>query len=261
MASLTTLPFELQLEILQYCVVATAPLLNLGQKSEVTAEFQHPENDPRGQDELSLSILATCRVYHAEGWKMLWKHNTFVFSDDALRPTRGSISQYLRPIPPYTALRHISFRVWGPKAQDALLSATGRDAIDIAECLPALESLQLDHIAPELGWYKRDSQAAFVRALEDAIRFRRRYCYRPSHATGQLKRIVVTGLKYLHLHLIGVMHLATLLHKTQGRLGLGVSSDDYLDGARYIRSSGAKVYILDEQDPDLIWMHRDSVLP
>ena len=81
--NLSSLPTELQLLILRQCLTTPTALFNFG--SRMTKKYASRRLLPDatdelfGQDNLSLSILFTCRLYHTEGWKILFSENTFSF--------------------------------------------------------------------------------------------------------------------------------------------------------------------------------------
>lgn len=57
---LTSLPMELQLKVLRFCLVTDAPL-NFGQKGP-RAVYKRTQDEQRGQDKVALGILRTSRL-------------------------------------------------------------------------------------------------------------------------------------------------------------------------------------------------------
>jgi len=137
--SLLSSPMELQLQILRVCLIANVPLVNFG-NPELQGDLP-AENERRGQDHISFSVLATCRLYHTEGWRIFWEENEFIF---VRRPDlRGSYPRLNWHIPTYRMLRQMSFKhanVGSSLEVVRLIMAVLGDS----EEFPALNSLNLD---------------------------------------------------------------------------------------------------------------------
>lgn len=68
---------ELQLQILRACLIANVPLTNVG---DLGLQGGPPtENERRGHDQISFSVLATCRLYHTEGWRISCAEKNIIF--------------------------------------------------------------------------------------------------------------------------------------------------------------------------------------
>ena len=98
--NLSSLPTELQLLILRDCLTTPTALFNFG--SRLTKKYASRRLIPDatdelfGQDNLSLSIIFTCRLYHTEGWKILFSGNTFSFDLDLrtwAKPIKDKVSR------------------------------------------------------------------------------------------------------------------------------------------------------------------------
>lgn len=78
--TLTTLPIELQLYILEYCFTEPSPILVSGFKDSThyPSEIEHPFN--RNYTIYDFPILRTCKLFYYEGAKFLFSNNTFLFT-------------------------------------------------------------------------------------------------------------------------------------------------------------------------------------
>ncbi|KAK4442975.1 hypothetical protein QBC34DRAFT_417875 [Podospora aff. communis PSN243] len=78
-----TLPVEIQLKILEMALTSDYPILD--PLSKITKEHATADEKARG-NQIAIGFLATCKAYHTEGTRFLWKNNDFVFtSHHALR--------------------------------------------------------------------------------------------------------------------------------------------------------------------------------
>jgi len=81
---LPTLPVEIQLKILEMSLTSHYPILDPLLKL-ATKEYTTVDERARG-NHIAIGFLATCKAYHTEGTRFLWKNNEFVFtSHQALR--------------------------------------------------------------------------------------------------------------------------------------------------------------------------------
>lgn len=185
--SLPALPLEIQILILRACLVIDVPLVNFGNlKMTVTPP---PEADHQGRKHVNLAILQTCRLYYTEGWKLVWRCNTFVILPKDINPM--SVNLLFRGYPRNTPLRHLSLRYFDLQTQAdkfmALLST-----INALPHLPHLESLDLvvNTTAPVAdGLYSATEYLQnHLREVRNNLHDRNRY----NHCT--LKRVTFTGL-------------------------------------------------------------------
>jgi len=135
----SSFPTELQLHILRACLISNDPLINFGSLE--------PQREPSSEgksldrDQINLSVLATCRLYRTEGWKIFWEENEFVFVHHP--DVRGSYPRLNWHIPTYRMLRHISFRHANVGSSLDVVRLITAVLIDSEE-FPALKSLDLN---------------------------------------------------------------------------------------------------------------------
>ena len=242
MASLTTLPLEVQVRMLEFCLVSEAPIVyNCGYPLRYCDIG--PENEIPGQDEICSNVLATCQFYHRHGLDILLKKNTF-------RIRQGLANPYVcHPFwrPSFASvLRHVTIRYRRCFTYETPLYIA-LDVLNAVEQAPSLQTLQIDLVATrQRAIYLQTAgpQRDPPDGAPDVTRWQcRRFRHRPSFATGQLKRIILTGLESTHGYLIAAQILATLLYK-QGTIGIGINapSDAFgnlapraeLKGSRYV---------------------------
>ena len=113
--SLLSLPIEIQLQILEVCLVAHCPFI----------ELTPPNNRSRYYGEsyayggVTMNVLRTCRLYWKEGCKIFFNQNKFVFYSPENHPTSiGSLRPYHSIL---SKFRHIALRYdvqdYGPAAR------------------------------------------------------------------------------------------------------------------------------------------------
>ncbi|KAK0665607.1 hypothetical protein QBC41DRAFT_11599 [Cercophora samala] len=76
---LPSLPVEIILFILEYSLLSSHPIID--PLSKLNAHALLPEEKKISKDQIAINFLATCKAYHAEGTRFLWKNNSFVFTD------------------------------------------------------------------------------------------------------------------------------------------------------------------------------------
>ena len=144
--SLTTLPMEIQLRVLHDCLVTDAPLINFGLPRD-TVQFL-VEGERRGQEEICLSIIFTCRTYHAEGWKILLEGNAFTYA--SATPVTPFIGPALKDSTWYIKIRRLAFRHdWSRSTQGLTLCISY--IVIHARQLPLLETLDVDFVPLRAG--------------------------------------------------------------------------------------------------------------
>jgi len=136
---LSSFPTELQLHILRACLISNVPLINFG-NLELQRE-PSSEDTSLGQDQINLSVLATCRLYRTEGWKIFWEENEFMFVHHP--DVRGSYSRLTWHLPTYRMLRHISFKHANVGSSLNVVKLITAVLVDSEE-FPALKSLNLN---------------------------------------------------------------------------------------------------------------------
>ncbi|KAK0744826.1 hypothetical protein B0T21DRAFT_407902 [Apiosordaria backusii] len=76
---LPSLPVEIMLLILEYSLTSNHPIID--PLSRLNPNVLTPDERKISKDQIAITFLATCKVYHAEGTRFLWKNNSFVFTD------------------------------------------------------------------------------------------------------------------------------------------------------------------------------------
>ena len=67
---------EIQLRILQHCLLAETHIVDFGSGPEALSW----EPYARPQKDLAMNIIFTCRIYHEEGWKIFFQQNKFKYT-------------------------------------------------------------------------------------------------------------------------------------------------------------------------------------
>lgn len=130
---------ELQLLVLRACLISNSPLISFS-NLKLKRGFSSEENNPI-QDQVNLSVLATCRLYRTEGWKIFWEENEFMFVD--YPDARASYPRLTWHIPTYQMLRHISFKRGNVGGSLYVVSLIKSVLGDLEE-FPALKTLNLN---------------------------------------------------------------------------------------------------------------------
>lgn len=76
---LPSLPVEIILYILEYSLTSSQPIID--PLSKLNPHVLLPEEKKMSKAQIAINFLATCRAYHDEGERFLWRNNTFVFTD------------------------------------------------------------------------------------------------------------------------------------------------------------------------------------
>ena len=79
----TRLPLELQLRVLRFCLVTNKPILDFASSLFSTRRRTRSNRRLTSQNETLLAVLSTCRLYRAEGWRILLQNNPFVYTCDS----------------------------------------------------------------------------------------------------------------------------------------------------------------------------------
>lgn len=142
---LSLLPLEVQALILKYCLTAETPFIDFcfGYRfaaSEISSE------EPRGQDCVSLAMLATNRHFRAMGLEILWQENNFLYTrSDEFTLLNTNI---LMSRPQITLLRHLTIHqdsVWPTHMfYDRVMLDSVLFAVSATELFPVLRSLHIE---------------------------------------------------------------------------------------------------------------------
>ena len=213
MASLMTLPLEIQLQIFEYCLVSESPIsanYNFGEIKK--------ENEDWNQGEICKGILSTCRSFHRHGLNILMKKKTLRLKQGVQRPT---VPWIFRGTPFLWLLRHATICY----DRNIGIETPLYFALNVVSAVDQAPNLQMLQIAKLVDAFPRTFIPTYslLDDTPDEARWQcRRLRHRPSFATGQLKRITLTGLESNHPYLIALQILATLLHE-QGTIDIGIN--------------------------------------
>ena len=76
------LPLELQLRVLRFCLITNKPIIDFASSLFSTRRRTRSSRRLTSQNETLLAVLSTCRLYRAEGWRILLQNNPFVYTSD-----------------------------------------------------------------------------------------------------------------------------------------------------------------------------------
>ncbi|KAM7200815.1 hypothetical protein V8F33_003746 [Rhypophila sp. PSN 637] len=74
------LPVEIQLQILTHALTAKDPIIDPLCKLKMENLSEQEQKGRKNGYQLAIGLLATCKAYHAEGTRILWTRNEFVFT-------------------------------------------------------------------------------------------------------------------------------------------------------------------------------------
>ena len=215
--TLRTLPMEIQLNILEACLVTSNPFIEL-----ITSScFSQPYHELRGHKDIVLGILRTCRLYWVEGSKMFWQRNRFLFSSPTLCPAFiDKLSFHSRLLP---WIKHLTLRYAILDSLSDVLNAAV-NAIDRVRQMPLLESVEVELVTRwEYRWSNDPSCTLLIRALRRVRRVFEDYHHdreaRIGNIETQVQSITVAEVLVDPLGLVVVQLLSTLL-KDGGRMGV-----------------------------------------
>lgn len=97
------LPVEVLLRILLYAMTSSDPIVD--PLSKTKADNLAPKEKGRN-NKIALGFLGTCRAFHAEGSRIFWSRNTFVFTSPE---TIRAISELRLPL--RQLIKHVNFRI------------------------------------------------------------------------------------------------------------------------------------------------------
>lgn len=246
--SLTRLPLEVQYLILKYCLTTEAPLVDfcLGHQFP-PSEFA--TNERPGQNDISLAMLATNRLFRTQGLQILWQHNRFLYtrSDEyTLLNTDLLMNQ-----PQVNLLRHLTIHqdsVWQPHAfYNRVMLDSILFAVSTTEQFPALQTLDLELATTTVRPYCHERGKWLRATLLEAKYFLRDI--RGGRSLRRLKRLSVTGVSDDDVGCLAVK-LASFLVAPEGRLGVKLAD---------VRSWGDSGWLIVQGDTDTVWMTLEDV--
>ena len=258
---LPRLPLEIQLLVLQECLISKTPLLDFGAKpGGVHLTFI---NEPRGQDDICLGILGTCKFYHEEGLKLLYAHNQFSYTDIfdtqkswwsqlplALEEPKPKYLNY--PMQHFLNLKQLILRATGmTKHLGSWITIMSCKHI-LAQC-PYLQTLQLDIVSPPLDSRHLNFWSSLVaneRIWSQGVPKQHQEPRELRAANGGLRQIVFTGLGADFLCLLAVIQASRML-ADGGKLGVGIGRK-----GRRFQGMIQKRYVVPKplSEPSLTWL-------
>lgn len=183
---LPILPLEIQLKILQTCITASPPLI------EITGPYGFGCCPDKTHEpwRLALGILRTCRLYWIEGSKMFFSSNRFMLR--ALRTCPAAVvnaGAYASMLPhlKHVVLKYECFMTYGCAATAA------RDISRTASQLPLLETLpvetETDHASfePISGCWRR------CPAMKDLLSAMAPHSIQPQNSARLIPRVTLVG--------------------------------------------------------------------
>ena len=136
---LRSLPTEIQLQILEACIVTGSPVIELITCASVGRIYRQP----RAHKGTALGILRTCRLYWEEGSKMFWERNRFLFCSPATGPA------FVGSLRPYAGflinIKHIALK-YNVSACRSSCTQAMMDSVRLAQKLSFLETLEVELI-------------------------------------------------------------------------------------------------------------------
>ena len=134
---LRSLPTEIQLQILEACIVTGSPVIELITCASVGRIYRQP----RAHKGIALGILRTCRLYWEEGSKMFWERNRFLFCSPATGPAFvGSLRPYAGIL---SNIKHIALKYTVSACRSSCTQAV-MDSVRLAQEMLFLETLEVE---------------------------------------------------------------------------------------------------------------------
>ena len=270
---------EVQLRILESCVVAKNPIINFARTARQTVFLVQQKPEPRGQDELALNIISTCRTYREEAWKLFWQRNMFVNTHPESYLYMLQTAMYL---PPFSGtMRHLSLRSpFDDTHQYDSIWAMLDVLFDICRAHKNLEIVEAHFVTPsvKMGPMIRDTDVLNYQlgALLRRMRSLHHRMETPTHVSilgtplgngfpgigtqsplhrgnsnlgGNLKKMIITGLPEDDLQLqVFIMRFLFRKLGSQGLVGYTVGKQNQ----HYY--SEHRTYYVSLKKPELIWI-------
>ena len=179
---------EMQLQILQHCLVAEHHIMDFskGSKSPVLEPHVQPQKD------LALNIVFTCRTYHKEGWKIFFQENKFMYT--SLQSLQFSMDGlYLTPKSMFT-IRHLALRLL--EKDHTILVNSFTTILEVCDLFKSLETLHvhIQRLHDITGWL--DTFSLFqARGIDDSVaRACKWYTWRTEGATYEDNEWVISSV-------------------------------------------------------------------
>ena len=218
---LNLLPLEVQLQILRYCLISETPFLDFCFGYRFAAS-ELAYTALKGQDDVTLGILCTNRHFRAQGLRILWQQNTFLYT----RSDEFTLlnTDRLMNLSHTTFIRDLIIHqdcVWRPQMfYDRVMLDSILFAVLATEQLPALRSLQLDLVYTKVHPYCYERGKRVQDALLEAKYFLRDI--RAGRLVRHLQKVSVKGFSDDDLGCLAVKLASFLVDPGEGRLGVGL---------------------------------------
>jgi hypothetical protein len=159
----TDLPLEIQLLVLYHCISTSTPITVyvVLDPRRLAGESWPYHYNRQVLSILPLPILQTCRFYRDEGFKLLYKHNTFLFTTPAIISEDYCYDWYntLANWTPkttgvaLTSMRHVRFESDRPVGEELV-----QMALKNFECMQTLEVDLVGIWSQEQHWHPREAE-------------------------------------------------------------------------------------------------------
>ena len=253
---LSLVPLEVQLQVLRYCLTSEKPFLDFcfGYRFAASAVASITL---KGQDDVTLGILYTNRHFRAQGLRILWQENTFLYtrSDEFTLVN----TDRLMTLPHVTYIRHLIIHqdcIWPPQMfYDRVMLNSILFAVSATEQLPALQSLHLDLVPTYTKPYCHER----AKRVQDML-FEVQYLLRDIRAgrlIRHLQKVSVTGVSDDGIGCLGVKLASFLVDPGGGRLG-GVLAD-VGDALYSIPSPGYRFTVIRDGVHEMVYMSVENV--
>ena len=230
---LTSLPMELQLRIVRFCLVTDAAFIDFNiEQQGSNSVYKRTKDEHRGQDKVALGILRTNRLYRAEGFRILWQANNFLYNVHRSAPTKGLRSE-LRLGPHIAVLCHLTLRQTGVVTDESIVVGRVLPLIGlVVHRLPSLETLQSDFVHASEVDFGRSNRGAkdhwmfrstMIQARERFRNLRAEIvaAHTPESMVQHLQQVVLTGLFDNQMGWLAVILFSALV-KRSGTIGVGM---------------------------------------
>ena len=247
---LSLLPLEIQTLILKYCLTTETPFIDFCFGYRIAAS-EISADEPRGQDSVSLAVLATNRQFRAVGLKILWQENNFLFTrSDEFTLLNTDI---LMSRPQITLLRHMILHqdsIWPTHMfYDRVMLDTVLFAVSVTELFPVLENLHIEMRIGQIYPYMYERGKWLRATLLEARYFLQDI--RKGRQLRALQRLSIAGVSDDDLGCLAIK-LASYLVVPKGMIGVKLAD---LKGSR----SSSHGFIIVPRDSDIIWMKAHDV--
>lgn len=269
---------EVQLRVLEKCVIAKDPIIDYGPQA-LPYWFQsgfHKKPEPRGQDELALNIIYTCRTYREEGWKLFWKRNTFVSTNP-----QGYHFTYSPAVS--GLIHHLSLRYLYVDKHEVVISSMFH-ALDLCGPFKNLKTLEIHLVSPSdepcfaVPTYYHPIHGRFLKKIRNAYHRNQktsssvstitsRSSHHPGNGThipldsqtsstkGMLKKILITGLPEDEV-LFDILALRLLSSKLESRGQVGITVG--IQNRHYSYHFRSMEFSVSTEKPEPIWIKADE---